>query len=168
MITHEMSDVWWEEGFKFIKLHWPSIKITKYEWWLIFRFCGSSNFECKTLFLTWFHTLVRGERPRDDVFIQMWYCLTRINCCLQSINYFLAVTLITPTDILFHFLSYFLFLFFTYSSCSGPGSSVGIATDYGLDGPGSNPGGYEIFLPSTPALGPTQPPVQWVPGLSRG
>jgi len=29
-----------------------------------------------------------------------------------------------------------------------PGSSVGIATDYGLDGPGSNPGGGEIFRPS--------------------
>ena len=28
---------------------------------------------------------------------------------------------------------------------SGPGSSVGIATDYGLDGPGSNPSGDEIF-----------------------
>ena len=27
----------------------------------------------------------------------------------------------------------------------GPGSSVGIATDYGLDGPGLNPGGDEIF-----------------------
>ena len=27
----------------------------------------------------------------------------------------------------------------------GPGSSVGIATDYGVDGPGSNPGGDEIF-----------------------
>ena len=38
---------------------------------------------------------------------------------------------------------------------SGPGSSVGIATDYGLDGPGSNPGGDEIFSPSRPALGPT-------------
>ena len=25
----------------------------------------------------------------------------------------------------------------------GPGSSAGIATDYGLDGPGSNPGGDE-------------------------
>jgi len=50
----------------------------------------------------------------------------------------------------------------------GPGSSVGIATDYGLDGPGSNPGEDEISHPSKPALGPTQSPVKWIPGLSRG
>ena len=54
------------------------------------------------------------------------------------------------------------------SQCTLAGSSVGIATDYGLDGPGSNPGGDEIFNPFRPALGPAQPPVKWVPDLSRG
>jgi len=42
----------------------------------------------------------------------------------------------------------------------GLGSSVGIVTYYGLDGPGSNPSGDEIIRPSRPALGPTQPRVQ--------
>ena len=46
--------------------------------------------------------------------------------------------------------------------------SVGIATDCGLDGPGSNPGGDEIFRSSRPALESTQPSVKWVPGLSWG
>ena len=50
----------------------------------------------------------------------------------------------------------------------GPGISLGVATDYGLDSPGSNPGEDEIFDPAKPALGLTQPPVKWVPGLSRG
>ena len=62
----------------------------------------------------------------------------------------------------------FIYLYYPFIYFDGPGSSVGIVTDYGLDGPGSNPDGDEIFRPSTPALGPTQPPVQWVLGLSRG
>jgi len=49
------------------------------------------------------------------------------------------------------------------------GSSVGIETGYGLDGTGIEYrwGRYFPHL-SRPALGLTQPPVQWVPGLSRG
>jgi len=63
----------------------------------------------------------------------------------------------------------FILICFTYILFnSGPGNLVGIATDYRLDGPGSNPSGNEIFRPSRPALGPTQPSTKWVPGISRG
>jgi hypothetical protein len=43
----------------------------------------------------------------------------------------------------------------------GPGSSVGIATDYGLGGTGVETRWRRDFShTSIPALGPTQPPVQ--------
>jgi hypothetical protein len=49
----------------------------------------------------------------------------------------------------------------------GPGSAFGIATGYGLDGPGiESQWGRDFLLLSKPALGLTQPPVQWVLGLS--
>ena len=52
----------------------------------------------------------------------------------------------------------------------GRDSSVGIATLYALDGPGieSRWGGRGFSHPSKLVLGPSQPHVQWVPGLTRG
>jgi hypothetical protein len=61
------------------------------------------------------------------------------------------------------------YLFLAFAP-GGPGSSVGIATDYGLDGPGieSRWGGARFSARPYWPWGPIQPPVQWVPGLSRG
>jgi hypothetical protein len=51
---------------------------------------------------------------------------------------------------------------------NGPGSSVGIAPDHRLDGPGIvSRWGRDFSHTFKTALGPTRPPLQWVPGLSR-
>ena len=50
----------------------------------------------------------------------------------------------------------------------GRDSSVGIATLYGLDGPGIEPWwGRDFPHPFRPAVGPTQPPIQWVLGVDH-
>ena len=56
-----------------------------------------------------------------------------------------------------------------YSLLGGQDSSDGIATRYGVDGPGiESRWGRDFPHPSRTALGPTQLPVQWVTALFRG
>jgi hypothetical protein len=63
-----------------------------------------------------------------------------------------------------------LFNLFTLIIFGGrPGSSVGIATGYGMDGPGiESRWGRDFPHLSRPPLEPTQPPVQWVRGVESG
>jgi hypothetical protein len=63
----------------------------------------------------------------------------------------------------------YLYILYRLNLPEGRDSSVGIATRYGLDGPGiESRWGRDFPHPSRQALGPTQPPTQWVPGLFPG
>ena len=64
--------------------------------------------------------------------------------------------------------NHFLFFFFGFSFPLSSSYCLPL-TRYGLDGPGiESRWGRDFTYLSRPALGPTQPPIQWVPSLSRG
>jgi hypothetical protein len=68
-----------------------------------------------------------------------------------------------------HLLSIFIVTIYFLVTCylSWPGSSVGIATGYRLDGPGiDSQWRFSALVQTGP--GAHQPPVQWVPNLSQG
>jgi hypothetical protein len=67
----------------------------------------------------------------------------------------------------FHFLPIHVCCCY-YHHIEGRDSSVGIATRYGLDGPGIESRWRRAFPhQSRPALRPTQPPIQWLPVAYR-
>ena len=111
-------------------------------YWDSFIWCVS----CTVVFLTCF---VMCEWVYVRVFWQLCGCFGNMCTCIDCFVLFVLCFCIVS----------FVYMYSYLFCLRGPGSSVGIATDYGLDGPASNPGGDEIFRPSRPALGPTQPPV---------
>jgi len=66
-----------------------------------------------------------------------------------------------------HVIYIYIYMYDLYTV--GRNSSVFIATRHRLDGPWiESRWGQDFLHPSRPAMEPTRPSEQWVPGLSRG
>ena len=125
-----------------------------------------------TWLLFYCYNLLLGSKPSESLGLLIYRCpfLSDHSLLLSSFNLLLLQILF----IVFHPLNLGLFILLPFSLVT----SIFLTVDrvaqlvqrlgYGLDGPGSNPSVGEIFRLSRPALEPTQPPVKWVLGLSRG
>jgi len=106
------------------------------------------------------------EVSSKDVALHCMLLTEQHRQCAYNVNLWrVGITIVTLGT-----QQYVPFLFFlTYIAVSGPDSTVGLVTGYGLDGPGIEFRWWRDFPHlSRLVLGPTQPPVQWVQGLSRG
>ena len=100
---------------------------------------------------------------REGCELQKKICFFNIISLTVKVHVFLSV------GILMCYYFYHLYLILLSGACMGRDSSVGIATRYGLNAPGIECRWVRDFPHhSRPVLGPTQPPVQWVPELSWG
>jgi hypothetical protein len=128
----------------------------------------------------WERDCGRGRGTKKTKAIRYGACyysivFTRIGCTLLTCDMYMS-DLRHIHDPVFSSLKMegirLLSFFFFSSRCPGNidrDSSVDKATCYGLDGPGiESQRGQDFPHMSRPALRPTQPPIQWVPRLSRG
>jgi hypothetical protein len=107
----------------------------------------------------------------EIVFCEYYECISKIFPLIGSLKLLKIFKVINSFKIFSIMCSRHVLLIYQFDNISynRPGSSVGIATAYGLDGPGiESRWGRDFPHLSRPALRPTQPPVQRIPGLSRG
>jgi hypothetical protein len=125
----------------------------------------SLSLSARSGLMTWF-----GHRFHREVAIQIstgakCTCTTPFTLKLYSFETLRPEEAFSSFSLSF-FIVVYLLLFFVLLWRVGTGrdSSVGIATSYGLDGRGK----ICLFtIVSRPALGPTQPPIQWILGVKR-
>jgi len=141
--------------------------------------------EIRTLYLEGLSSLsflfrhYHGETATEHPIVHIQDYYRNIACYIQKCK-FVVVTpflltphfhcALSPIEIIItvHYYYYYYYYYYFILLGVGPVAQSVLRLSYGLDGPGSNSGGGEIFRPSRPGVGSTQPPVQWIPGFSRG
>ena len=110
----------------------------------------------------------RGHRDRLP---PTWFSLIRLwesVCVSANLDLATGTLLLSSSHPIKTFTTNFNIPFHNIS-LMGRDSSVGIATRYGLYGLGiESRRGRDLPPQSRPVLGPTQPPIQWIPGLFPG
>jgi hypothetical protein len=105
----------------------------------------------------------------SDTFVYTCYTVSYHNSENCNVATHFMFCSFSEKKIVYSGVSLILLLAYGLSHLCGPGSSVGVATEVRAGRSGDRiPVGRDFSHLFRPALGPTLPLVQWVPGLSRG
>ena len=117
-------------------------------------------------------TEIHHRTPSSDIFLHSPFKYAHFNCTQISRPMPSNCTQISrpmPSNQVLWSKENYELISISRAYAVGLDSSVGIATRYGLDGPGIEFRWRRDFpRPSRPALGSTHPPIRWIPGVLWG